>query len=150
MRFSTFLISKRMELIDLQKGFDLINKNCFGGSLPLPALSYNKRCFRTFGRCYIYRRKIEIITCQKRGGRDAFSYLNTLAHEICHYWLNIHGCKDSGHDAKFHAIAKYLNGFGFKIYNKSYYDAEVNSGENICGSWFFDGVHLYNNGVIYR
>lgn len=139
-----------MELIDLNKGFDLINKNCFGGSLPVPELLYNSRCYRTFGRCYIYERKIEIMTCQKRGGRDAFSYLNTLAHEICHYWLNIHGCKDSGHDGKFHAIAKYLNGHGFKIYTHSTFDADKNTNINHVGCWMFDGIHLYNNGVIYR
>ena len=140
-----------MELIDLNKGFDLINKNCFGGLLPVPELLYNKRCYRTFGRCYIYEHKIEIMTCEKRGGRDAFSYLNTLAHEICHYWLNIHGCKDSGHDGKFYAIAKYLNGFGFKVFTHSTYDAEKNNiNINHVGCWMFDGIHLYNNGVIYR
>ena len=139
-----------MELIDLNKGFDLINKNCFGGLLPVPELLYTKRCYRTFGRCYIYEHKIEIMTCEKRGGRDAFSYLNTLAHEICHYWLNIHGCKDSGHDGKFHAIAKYLNGHGFKIYTHSTFDADKNTNINHVGGWMFDGIHLYNNGVIYR
>lgn len=90
------------------------------------------------------------MTCEKRGGRDAFSYLNTLAHEICHYWLNIHGCKDSGHDGKFHAIAKYLNGHGFKIYTHSTFDADKNTNINHVGCWMFDGIHLYNNGVIYR
>lgn len=139
-----------MELIDLNKGFDLINKNCFGGSLPVPELLYNSRCYRTFGRCYIYERKIEIMTCEKCGGRDAFSYLNTLAHEICHYWLNIHGCKDSGHDGKFHAIAKYLNGHGFKIYTHSTFDADKNTNINHVGAWMFDGIHLYNNGQLYR
>ena len=139
-----------MELIDLNKGFDLINKNCFGGSLPVPELLYNTRCYRTFGRCYIYKRKIEIMTCDKRGGRDAFSYLNTLAHEICHYWINIHGCKDSGHDGKFHAIAKYLNGHGFKIYTHSTFDADKNTNINHVGGWMFDGIHLYNNGQLYR
>lgn len=140
-----------MELIDLNKGFDLINKNCFGGLLPVPELLYNSRCYRTFGRCYIYERKIEIMTCEKRGGRDAFSYLNTLAHEICHYWLNLHGCKDSGHDGKFHAIAKYLNGFGFKVFTHSTYDAEKNNiNINHVGCWMFDGIHLYNNGQLYR
>ena len=139
-----------MELIDLNKGFDLINKNCFGGSLPVPELLYNSRCYRTFGRCYIYERKIEIMTCEKRGGRDAFSYLNTLAHEICHYWLNIQGCKDSGHDGKFHAIAKYLNGHGFKIYTHSTFDADKNTNINHVGGWVFDGIHLYNNGQLYR
>lgn len=139
-----------MELIDLQKGFDLINTKCFGGSLVVPELSYNTRCVRTFGRCYIFSGKIEIMTCEKVGGRDAFSYLNTLAHEICHYWLNCHGCKDSGHDAKFQAVAKYLNGFGFNIHTHSTFDAEKNIKINRVGGWKFDGLHLYYNGKIYR
>lgn len=139
-----------MQLIDLHKGFDLINEKCFGGSLVVPELSYNTRCVRTFGRCYIFSGKIEIMTCEKVGGRDAFSYLNTLAHEICHYWLNCHGCKDSGHDAKFQAVAKYLNGFGFNIHTHSTFDAEKNIKINRVGGWKFDGLHLYYNGKIYR
>jgi len=108
-------------LFDLQQYFEQVNQTHFDGFLEAPVLRWNSRLRSSAGRFIPGSRKfwkelppvIEIATYLQREERAHELILDTMAHEMIHYWLWVRR-KPFGHTGDF---LKKMREMGVSRYN---------------------------------
>lgn len=108
-------------MMDLDLLFDEVNQKHFDGFLEKPSLAYNARLKVVAGRFVPSRRSwfkakpptIEVASylCRLEGARELV--VDTLAHEMIHYWLWVMG-RPHGHTPEF---LKKMEEMGVSRYN---------------------------------
>ena len=120
------IIGKMLD--ELYRIFDIVNKEKFDSALPTPVITIQKTRGKNFGHFTlnrIWRDKNNIIddnvevddndtTAQYEINlnptyfyeREAIEIVETLIHEMCHYWNKINDINDGNHNKKFKAIAE--------------------------------------------
>lgn len=120
------IIGKMLD--ELYRIFEIVNKEKFDGVLPTPVITIQKTKGKSLGHFTInriWRNKNNIIddnvevddndtTAQYEINinpthffeREAVEIVETLIHEMCHYWNKVKGIDDGNHNKKFKAIAE--------------------------------------------
>lgn len=103
----------RPDLQYIKYKFDYYNKLCFDGKLPVPPLRLNTRR-GALGLTRHYDKSIEISV---RLDLPEEEYIDTLVHEMIHYYILVNNIEDDGaHGTVFRSIMQEIsNKYGIKI-----------------------------------